>query len=834
MNSGSSTAGPPVEEAGSFYGTAGVAGGFGIIDPVRDYLYIGLTIGTSLAVVHGTTKIGTVELAENPGAAVYDAHNGFVYVGGLSTISVLNGTNTVAVLQVSSAFPLPLAYDPRNEFVYAGAGESRDHVEILNGTQVVANVSAAGPPNLILCDPSTGWVYVAEWGSVSILNGTRWVANLTWNDPNSVSGVYDPANGWVYLADDGEASLLILNGSAVVDNLTLPYPVGQLSVDTATGIVYGVTAGQGSLVIVNGTRVVSSNSTALTALSLGFDPGNGYTYVDESGPGVVSELMVYLGNHSIANVSLVWPASRLLYDPGTGLLWAISDGRYGQLVSTWLALAPPLLMSTNSEIDSGQPFWLNTTIVANGTGGLQASVQLPAAAGRSCPWPPTVSASTPGGSVTSECTIETTGDWPIWLNITDSSHATAWSRDEVRIYPPLYALAPNASGGAGVFPHGALLSVPVTLTADPTGGVGPYSDYRWNGVPSAACGGTQSRVIFCTFLGPSVMNISFTFQDTFGLSATSAPLEFWAISSPLVLATPRTDRSSVDVGQSVALDDSWSGGSGSFLSISWDGLPPSCAPSAGWTQTCTFPDEGTYAIQAQASDTAGETAWSPILNFSVHALPVGTRIVLSRPSVDIGQNMTLTAEFEGGSGPFLVNWTGLPSNCGRPTNGSIRCDPNVAGIFQVQASGTDASGAATSSIGPVDLVVFPDPSVSAPSVSVASVEVGQSVHVEVWVTGGSGNLSTFWGAPGCNGTSELTACQFFHPGSVPVWAVVTDGNGVSARSPTVWVDVTPAPASPFGLWELPAVAVILVGVLAIALWFYRKRSDRARDPGGRK
>ena len=172
-------------------------------------------------------------------------------------------------------------------------------------------------------------------------------------------------------------------------------------------------------------------------------------------------------------------------------------------------------------------------------------------------------------------------------------------------------------------------------------------------------------------------------------------------------------------------------------------------------------------------------------------LVVGSATVNTTGPFSVGSNVTLRVAASG-SGPFQVNWSGLPG-CTGTTPGLTRvCAPSAAGTFNLTAYVTDAftDGAYATPI-PVE-VVTPFEIISY-TVSRSTVDVGANLSVQVVVSGGTLPYSyQFSGVPGCTAiTGSVATCTPTSPGDYNLSVTARSGNGLSVtRSLPVQVNPT--------------------------------------------
>ncbi len=371
--------------------------------------------------------------------------------------------------------------------------------------------------------------------------------------------------------------------------------------------------------------------------------------------------------------------------------------------------------------------------------------------------------------------LTTARTFEITVTVTDSNGFEATSGTlSFTVYPAPVIQTPTVSPPSADVGQSASFAVTVS------GGSGG-TVYNWSGLPGG-CTASDASASCPTLTTDGTFTVEVTAVDSNGFSVTSPPLTFVVSTDPTV-GVPTANRTSVDVGQAVLFSVTASGGSGG-LTYTWAGLPPGCS-GTGSSITChpTGAVTGT-SVKVRVTDSNGFIAISGALVFTVYADPVVSGPTPSVPSLDLGQSVNISVGVTGGSGGLEYSWTGLPSGCSS-TAGAASC-PSIAttGTFAIQVTVVDSNNfSAASSV--LELSVYSDPTVSAPTASRASADVDQSVIFSTSASGGSGGYSYAWLGlpPGCAGTAATLTCS---PSAsvtdAQIRVKVTDSNGFAVTS----------------------------------------------------
>lgn len=260
---------------------------------------------------------------------------------------------------------------------------------------------------------------------------------------------------------------------------------------------------------------------------------------------------------------------------------------------------------------------------------------------------------------------------------------------------------------------------------------------------------------------------------------------------------------------------------------------------------------GSYYVGVNATDGSGSGSYTHI-ELAVKVLPM----LLASPSMspgsgglDAGQSTTISADAQGGQGPYSYSWTAAPTGCSLATTASFQCTPGVAGTFALTVSVTDSldySAAGTSTV-----VIDTDPIVSLIKASPSTVDVGQNVVFQVSATGGSGAYTYVWtGLPGgCSTTDQsYVSCNPSTDGVATVTVKVTDSNGFSVTSSPLFFTVAQPASSgnPGGLaglggsiglssgslWWILLLVILVVAALLITLAVRRRKRPSSSGSSG--
>lgn len=516
---------------------------------------------------------------------------------------------------------------------------------------------------------------------------------------------------------------------------------------------------------------------------------------------------VFTGNNNSWTKDALYGASdrawsSMAFDPSSGNL-VLAGGwyKYGNLPDVWflstaITITGPTMIP--DSIDLGQ----QVTATAQSTGGGYGSAWytwqgLPPG----CAYPNT-------GSATLTCTPTQNGTYYLSTVVTYSNGQPG----ETSLFNNLYV---NSDPSMNIVSNltVATLGHVDNLTANATGGTGPFSNYHWSGLPNDCLQPTSAKVsINCDPLSSNdigTWEVTVSADDSTGYNVTSAPFALVIQVAPWSVAVA-SNPTTIDLGQSAGLTTKVTGAAGPFT-YAWNGLPTGCAGSAA-TLTCTPTAPGTYAISATLTNPlAGTVTSAPVTLVVLPALGAAS-LTTSASSVQVGSDLSMAVTIAGGDAPYSYAWSGLPTGCLSANVPEISCATTAAGSFSPSVTVTDATGA-TSSGGPASVTVIPaaTPWSVVLSASTTSLDLGQSTTFAATLVGASSATYTWVGTgtvcPTASGSSF--SCKPSATGTffIAVQATAADGSSETSNS----VELTVSPALPSSVTVTASSSSVTVG-----------------------
>ncbi|MGP6221018.1 YncE family protein [Caldiplasma sukawensis] len=157
----------------------GAGGGQVLCDPNNHYVY-SIEFTGALAVINGTSLVGTIGGLCGACADAFDVSNGYIFVSEpySNNIAVINTSSSSIVANIHAYNPHRMTYDQANGYLFV-MNQSSGEIYVVNvTTDKVVDAIAGGPvacENTITFDPYNGYVYEASSsGVITIIAGPNY------------------------------------------------------------------------------------------------------------------------------------------------------------------------------------------------------------------------------------------------------------------------------------------------------------------------------------------------------------------------------------------------------------------------------------------------------------------------------------------------------------------------------------------------------------------------------------------------------------------------------------------------------------------------------------
>lgn len=279
-------------------------------------------------------------------------------------------------------------------------------------------------------------------------------------------------------------------------------------------------------------------------------------------------------------------------------------------------------------------------------------------------------------ATTANSTHEYTSAGPITVtfNVTDAVGQSAQVTRAITV-----VASPTLTLSAS--PSSSEVGVPVSLSATASGGI-PLISYAWHfGDGATGTGATVSH----TYTSSGVFVVTGWANDSLGVSAETTTTVHVA---PRITSSASASPISVDIGVPVAFTGSSAGGVAP-VAYAWtfgDG-----AGAGSQNATHAYSVAGTYPVYLWANDSLRVSAVSET-NVTVVADPSVSAFTAAPNSVKNGDSVTFSVTVSGGTGPYSLVYSGLPSGCSSANRTSLTCRPSATGTYTVLVNVTDHFG----------------------------------------------------------------------------------------------------------------------------------------------
>ena len=361
--------------------------------------------------------------------------------------------------------------------------------------------------------------------------------------------------------------------------------------------------------------------------------------------------------------------------------------------------------------------------------------------------------------------------------------------------------------------------------------------YSWGSLPTGCASGHSGTLACASPAGTYTATVTATFGST-SVSASSTIV----VGANVTVASFSASPSQLTVGPGSTVLTVGAAGGVAPYTYEYFGLPAGCSSADVASLICVPTQAGTYHVTVTVSDAYGART-TRALTLVVNPTPT---VRLGLPATDSGHPVNLSVTVTGGTAPYALVWSDLPSGCAAsaPTTASsagtvnFTCTPSAAGSFAVAVTLSDASGATASNVTGFGV----SPALSVVVIASTPVHEGANAAIAALVSGGSGSYAFAWsGLPsGCAGSGSSIGCAPNATGTYTVKVTVTDGVGAAASaSAQMVVKAASSPSSSSsgislssteGLGILIGAVLVTAVVLGVVGYLAGRRGGGGRAP----
>ena len=346
----------------------------------------------------------------------------------------------------------------------------------------------------------------------------------------------------------------------------------------------------------------------------------------------------------------------------------------------------------------------------------------------------------------------------------------------------------NPTITAAAAPNPICVGSTLTLTSIPAGGSGVYPTYAWTG-PAAFVAATQNttRPAIAT-IGAGIYSITVT--DSHGCIGSATTASVTVNTNPTITATATPNP--ICVGNTLALNSTPAGGSGTYSTFAWTG-PTAYTSTVQNASRAAIAVGGAGVYSITVTDNNGCQGFATTASVTVNVNPTITATATPNP-ICVGNTLVLNSTPLGGSGVYTTYaWNG-PGGYSAATQGATISSiaTTGAGIYSITVTDSHGCGGIGTT---TSVTVNVNPSITA-TATPTPICTGSTLALNSTPAGGSGIYSSFaWSGPGpfAAATQNASNVAITLAGAGVYSVSVTDNNGCIGSTTTASVTVNASP-----------------------------------------
>lgn len=223
-----------------------------------------------------------------PYAAAYNPVNGYTYIihiGGGGVVQVVNGTQTIANIPLLQGWILDVKVDLKTGLVYVANWE-RGLLFVIQGTSVINTLPIGWGPDKLAVDETHRYIYAAHTSPNSQYPHNISVTNLDTNQVTAISTAnasrrvaVDRLSGLAYVTNPDADTVSILQGPSLLRNLPTGNSPWGVAVHEASGYAFVTNKLSNSVTVLRHGEFVSTLPVGDNPIGVAVDVLSNYVYV---------------------------------------------------------------------------------------------------------------------------------------------------------------------------------------------------------------------------------------------------------------------------------------------------------------------------------------------------------------------------------------------------------------------------------------------------------------------------------------------------------------------------------------------------------------------------
>lgn len=223
-----------------------------------------------------------------PYAAAYNPVNGYTYItyiGGGGVVQVVNGTQQVANIPLMEGWILDIKADPQTGLVYVSNFE-HGFLFVIQNTTVIDKFQIGWGPDYLALDEVGGYLYSAHSSpnsqypyNISVINLDTYQVTPITTASASLRVAVDRVSNLAYVTNPGQDTVSVLRGSNLLGNLPTDTTPWNVAVHESSGYAFVTNKESDTVTVLLRGQVAGTLPTGNVPIGVATDPISQYVYV---------------------------------------------------------------------------------------------------------------------------------------------------------------------------------------------------------------------------------------------------------------------------------------------------------------------------------------------------------------------------------------------------------------------------------------------------------------------------------------------------------------------------------------------------------------------------